>query len=409
MEMETIHGKEITTIPKLRFREFEEIWEIKLLENLADVKGGKRIPKGYSLQEKENGHPYITVSDMENGSVSLTKIKYVPEKVVKTIQNYKIKSNDIFISVAGTLGIIGKIPPELENANLTENANKLTNLKCDQEYLYQYLRTSKLDNLIDNVKTSNAQPKLAIYAIKAFKVGIPSLQEQTKIASFLSAVDKKIQQLTRKKELLETYKKGVMKQLFSQEIRFKNENGKDFPDWEKKKLKNVCSVNPKNSELPDTFIYIDLESVNSGRLIKENRISAIEAPSRAQRVLEENDILFQTVRPYQMNNLFFDKKGDYIASTGYAQLRVTENSMFLFQLIHYKEFVDKVIKRCTGTSYPAINSNDLGKIKIAVPSIEEQQKIAIFLAAIDRKIETVQQQITKTQSFKKGLLQQMFV
>lgn len=409
METETLLKKEIKAVPKLRFNEFPGDWETKKLKDLADVKGGKRIPKGFSLQEEDNGYPYITVSDMENGTIGLANIKFVPEKVVKTIQNYRIKLSDIFISVAGTLGIVGKIPPQLDNANLTENANKLTNLKCNQDYLYQYLKTDKLEKLIENVKTSNAQQKLAIYAIKAFIVDIPTLPEQQKIASFLSAVDKKIQQLTRKKELLETYKKGVMQQLFSQEIRFKDDKGKYYPDWEEKKLKEICIMNPKSAGLPATFIYIDLDSVERGRLTKQNRISAIEAPSRAQRVLEKNDLLFQTVRPYQMNNLFFNRDGDYIASTGYAQLRVKENPMFLYQLLHTKNFVTKVLKRCTGTSYPAINSNDLARIRIKIPVEKEQQKIANYLSAIDKKIEAVSQQITKTQSFKKGLLQQMFV
>ena len=85
-------------------------WEEKRLGDVCEVKGGKRIPLGYSLIEENNGYPYITVSDIENGSVSLSKIKYVPLEAVDTIKNYKITINDIFISVAGTLGLVGIIP-----------------------------------------------------------------------------------------------------------------------------------------------------------------------------------------------------------------------------------------------------------------------------------------------------------
>ena len=110
-----------------------------------------------------------------------------------------------------------------------------------------------------------------------------------------------------------------------------------------------------------------------------------------------------------MNNLLFKEEGDYVASTGYAQLRAKECALFLFQLLHTEYFVNDVLDRCTGTSYPSINSTDLAAIKILLPNIKEQKKIANYLSNIDNKIEIVNKQITQTQTFKKGLLQQMFV
>ena len=120
-------------------------------------------------------------------------------------------------------------------------------------------------------------------------------------------------------------------------------------------------------------------------------------------------MLFQTVRPYQKNNYYFELDGDYVASTGYAQLRAKASSRFLFYLLHVQNIVNTMIARCTGTSYPAINSNDLGTIKVLVPAKYEQQKIANFLSAIDKKIELVAQQLEQARTFKKGLLQQMFI
>lgn len=144
-------------------------------------------------------------------------------------------------------------------------------------------------------------------------------------------------------------------------LRFKDENKADYPEWEIGELKQFCQVNPKAENLPDEFIYIDLESVESGQLLKESLILLEDAPSRAQRLLQVNDVLFQMVRPYQQNNLFFDKVGQYVASTGYAQIRTTENPKFLYYCLHVQEFVSEVMNRCTGTSYPAINcsSHDL--------------------------------------------------
>lgn len=179
-------------------------------------------------------------------------------------------------------------------------------------------------------------------------------------------------------------------------------------EWEKSKLNKFASLNPKNSELPDSFIYIDLESVTDGLLIKESVISKNEAPSRAQRILKDKDILYQTVRPYQKNNLYFDKVGDYVASTGYAQIRTINDSQFLFQFLHTEKFVANVMLRCTGTSYPAINSSDLSCIEISFPSLPEQQKIASFLCAVDEKIQQLSRKKELLEQYKKGVMQQLF-
>ena len=403
MEAETLQKQNLKVVPKLRFRQFESDWERRSLSAVSKIITGSTPPT--NVETYYGGQRlFVSPADIQsNRFVYHTKTTLTESGFIK---GRKIKKGSVlFVCIGSTIGKVGQAMEEC----LTNQ--QINALEANKENLNDFI-FSLLEKNAPKVKLlagTQAVPQINKTDFSNLKFHFPSLPEQQKIASFLSAVDKKIQQLTQKKELLETYKKGVMQKLFSQEIRFKVEDGKDFPDWEVKKIKEVSNVNPKNSEIPETFFYIDLESVDSGRLIKERRISAAEAPSRAQRNLETNDILFQTVRPYQKNNLFFGRKGDYIASTGYAQLRVKENPMFLYQLLHTEEFVREVMNRCTGTSFPAINSNDLAKIKIKVPVEKEQQKIADFLSAIDEKTEAVSQQIKKTQTFKKGLLQQMFV
>ncbi|MBT2644768.1 restriction endonuclease subunit S [Bacillus sp. ISL-41] len=195
-------------------------WEVKRIEEVCDVKGGKRLPKGYKLLDQNNGFPYIRVADMDNmGSISLKDIKYVPEEIVQKIVNYRISKDDLYISVAGTLGIVGKVPDELDGANLTENADKLTNIKCNKDFLLYVLKSSIIQKNIDNEKTLSAQPKLALTRIKNFLIPIPSIDEQERIANILQSVEQQIEQYGKKHKKLVQLKKGLMQKLLTGKIR----------------------------------------------------------------------------------------------------------------------------------------------------------------------------------------------
>lgn len=189
---------------------------------------------------------------------------------------------------------------------------------------------------------------------------------------------------------------------------------KEFSDeWEEKKIEDIGEINPKSKSIPKKFVYIDLESVVDGQLKEKKIIEKEEAPSRAKRLVEKNDILYQMVRPYQQNNLYFsfNDELDYVASTGYAQIRTFyhNNSMYVYHLMHTKKFLDKVLERCTGTSYPAINSEDLSNISIKISkNINEQEKIANFLSSVDKKISLTEEKLELFREYKKGVMQKIF-
>ena len=180
--------------------------------------------------------------------------------------------------------------------------------------------------------------------------------------------------------------------------------------WTAKRLKDACEVNPANAALPESFVYIDLESVEAGKLTARKTIAKDEAPSRAQRLLHPDDVIFQIVRPYQRNNFHFKTSEglDYVASTGYAQLRAKDSADFLFQAVHVDGFVDRVIAKCTGSSYPAINSSDLAEVPLAIPKPDEQQKIANCLSSLDDLIAAQARKVDALKTHKKGLMQQLF-
>ena len=185
---------------------------------------------------------------------------------------------------------------------------------------------------------------------------------------------------------------------------------RDAGPWEVRRLGEVCEINPSCGRLPEYFVYIDLESVEDGELIQRKTVSKKRAPSRAQRILRKGDVIYQMVRPYQKNNLLFnlEDKEEYVASTGYAQLRANGSSTFLFYLVHTYPFTTEVLARSTGSNYPAINSSDLANVLTAIPDTPEQQKIADCLASLDDLIRAEEGQLAALKDHKKGLMQQLF-
>lgn len=410
-------------VPALRFPEFNGDWDEKEHGEIFSFRVTNSLSRE-NLNYESGGVKNIHYGDIHtkfNTLFDITK-EYVPFinsgiKLNKIADENYCKEGDLVIADASEdYADVGKCI-EIKNLN---NEKVLAGLhtflarpdlfKMPIGFNGYLMKSPKVRLQIMTIAQGTKVLSISTNRLSKIKLNIPKEEiEQQKIAGFLTAVDEKIQQLVKKKDLLNQYKKGVMQKIFNQEIRFKDVNGNDFADWEEKQLSEVGEINPKCKKLPESFIYIDLESVEGGNLLKENKISSEKAPSRAQRLLEKNDILYQTVRPYQKNNLFFDKDGIYVASTGYAQIRTKNNAKFLYQYLHTDNFVDKVLLRCTGTSYPAINSTDLSIIKISFPSLPEQGKIAGFLSGIDDKLNLVNRQLERTKEYKKGLLQQMFV
>ena len=180
-------------------------------------------------------------------------------------------------------------------------------------------------------------------------------------------------------------------------------------DWEQCKLSEVVTINPK-TELPDEFKYVDLESVVGTNLLGFQVIKKGNAPSRAQRLASYGDVFYQTVRPYQRNNYLFENiDKDMVFSTGYAQLRSKLDSYFLLTLVQNDNFVKVVLDNCTGTSYPAINGSELGKITVQIPSNDaEANQIGKVFRGIDNIITLHQRKLEYLNLKKKALLQKLF-
>ena len=403
------------TAPKLRFKEFDKDWNTVNLKNCIESIDSGWSPQCESYPANSSQWGVLKTTSVDWSGFQENANKKLPDHL-EPRPEIEVKPYDILVTRAGPterVGVVSVVPNNVRKKLLI--SDKLIRIKSDKDndpnFLGISLSSSKCQNQLQS-KTSGlakSQTNISQKILLDVTLQTPFKAEQTKIATFLSAVDEKISQLSQKLHLLGQYKQGMMQKLFSQQIRFKADDDSEFEEWEEKELKDVVEINPKAKKLPENFIYIDLESVEKGRLLLQKNIALQDAPSRAQRLLAKGDVLFQMVRPYQQNNYYFNLSGEYVASTGYAQIRTKLDSKFIYYALHEKTFLDEVMNRCTGTSYPAINSSDLSSIEILIPCLEEQTKIANFLSAIDQKIDVVSEQLEQAKLWKKGLLQQMFV
>ena len=240
---------------------------------------------------------------------------------------------------------------------------------------------------------------------------LPSTDEQDKIASFLSFLTQRIDAQQKYVVTLKKYKRGLQNRFFFKRSHL-SPKASEIDSHDVEPLGSVVHINPKTGSLPEAFIYIDLECVESGVLNSKKLISRNSAPSRAQRLLEEGDLLYQMVRPYQKNNYYFQKAFEYptVASTGYAQIRCSKmDTQFIFEQLSSDYFAREAMLRSTGTGYPAINADDLAEIPIWVPPLNQQEKIGAALSSLGEKIEVHQKLLSALCSVKSSLMQQLFI
>jgi len=170
-------------------------WNWCRIGNIATIKGGKRVPKGYQLTDDETPHIYIRVTDMKEGTVLFNKLKYITGEVYEVIKQYTISKNDLYITIAGTIGDVGEIPEELHNMNLTENAAKIMLYQCDKIFLKTLLRSKICQSQFLDKVNQMAQPKLALHRIESTIVPLPPLEEQKAIVSIVNQLFKEVEEL----------------------------------------------------------------------------------------------------------------------------------------------------------------------------------------------------------------------
>lgn len=392
-------------VPKLRFEEFEMEWVKVLLKNCTLKIGSGLTPKGGNKVYQKVGIPFIRSQNVIDNKLVLSDNIFISDEINSKMKGSIVKPNDILLNITG--GSIGRscvVPLEFVKGNVNQH---VCIIRLDNEhtpyFIQPFLASQRGQKLIQQGQTGSGREGLNFQSIASFKLHLPSLPEQQKIASFLSAVDKKLQQLTKKKELLEEYKKGVMQKIFFQELRFKDDNGNNYPDWEEKRIEDlfivtrgtvlaIPKISPhKNDECP--YPVFSSQTKNNGIAGYYKDYLFEDAITWTTDGAQAGEVNLRKGKFYCTNVC-----GVLKSDEGYANLCIAEK-------------LNRVSRRYVSyVGNPKLMNNVMAKIKISIPSsLDEHQKIADFLSSLDSKIELVSTQIDNNNVFKKGLLQQMFV
>ncbi len=381
-------------IPKLRFPEFSNSWEIKILEKIAK-RGTGHTPDKNHTEYYNGGIKWISLADsnkLDNGKIYNTKFNISELGIKKSSAVIHPKNTVLLSRDAG----VGKSAIMSESMAVSQHFVTWFGKNNELDNYFLYYKLQILKPVFEKIAVGNTIKTIGMPFFKNLKITIPEYSEQQKIATFLTSVDERLTLLAQQKEKLELYKKGLMQQIFSQKLRFKDENGKEYPDWEEKKLGEICEKKSSN-------ISANTLEKNHGEFKIYGATGFLKKVDFYQ---EQNEYISIVKDGAGVGRILLcEAKSSVLGTLDKIFPKLKIDIYFLFTTLENIDYT----KYSTGSTIPHIYFKDYSKEKIKIPCLEEQQKIASFLSAIDVQIEGVSKKIEQTKLFKKGLLQQMFV
>ena len=393
-------------------------WKEKKLKYIAEITSSKRI---YEYEYVDSGIPFYRgkeITALKNNQ-KIENFIYISEKRYNELkEKYGVPSKyDILITAVGTVGNAYTIEDDKPFYFKDGNLLWLKNIKEYPkfvEYLFECNKNILLNNFFGSV-----QHALTISRLENLTFYFPPLDEQKRIASALSKIDAYLENTIKLIEEKERFKRGIAKKLLTckegeniPEARFKG-----FEDeWEIVKLGDICLINNKslkeNTDKDYKFKYIDLTAVKKGIINFSNDYTTFEnAPISARRIINKNDIIMATVRPYLLGHAFIDFEAkDYICSKGFAVLTANSNieMKYIYQYLYSDDMAKQIKSRLVGSTYPTIRLSDIKELKIKIPkSIKEQEKIGGYLSLLDEEIDNLKKQKELIKEMKRGAMQKL--
>ena len=406
-------------VPKLRFKGFSDEWkEIKLGEFLTfySTNSFSRDCLNYEKGDVQNIHygdihmKFPTILDTEkysipyiNSDINITK--YSEESYCKdgdlviadASEDYADIGKGIEVCNIGNKKILAGLHTILARDNKQKTVNGFKGYMMQSESVRKQVKVLAAGAKVVGISKSN---------LEKVNVKLPTLQEQERIANFLTKVDKIIEKQEEKVKNLEKYKKGMMQKIFSQEIRFKDENGKEYPEWEEKKLGEIAGVimgqSPSSEAYNENYEGIPLIQGNAD--IKLRKTAPRIYTTEITKTCEIGDIIMSVRAPVGSIGI---ADHNCCIGRGVCAIKAKINNNYLYQVLLKKE--NKWSSISQGSTFESINKNDINGLKIVVPSLKEQEKIADFLTKIDLSSQKEYDKLKELKQWKRGLLQQMFV
>lgn len=400
-------------VPKLRFKEFLGDWSKSTLGNISEIFDGTHQTPKYV----DSGVKFVSV---ENINDLYSTDKYITKDAFDADFKNKPRANDILMTriTAGEIGATAIVKNDEPLGYYVSLALIRPNHYCLSGYLNQYISTNIFKNELHKRIIHTAFPKkINLGDINDCEVSYPSKDEQTKIANFLTAVDEKISQLNEQHQLMIQYKKGVMQKIFSQEIRFKDDNGEDFGEWEEKKLSDIANFRrgsfPQPYGLakwldPNGMPFVQVFDVSDNLKLKNFTKIKISKLAQEKSVFVKKGTLIITIQGTigRVAKMQYDAYVDRTLLI-FQSYKIDVNIDFIKYALFLLFELEK--EKADGGIIKTITKETLSSFTLQLPSIKEQAQIANFLDVLDEKINNTFEQLQTVKQWKKGLLQQMLV
>lgn len=401
---------ELKNVPELRFSDFSEEWKSEKLGNISD-----RVKR--KNQNLESKMP-LTIS----GNLGLVdQVTYFSKSVsAKNLENYTLIKKGEFAynksySNGYPLGAIKRLEKYDKGVLSTLYICFRFNENQNTEYMKQYFETSKWHKEVSAIAVEGARNhgllNISVNEFFTILLSIPSLNEQNKIGEFFSKLDRQIELEEQKLEKLKEQKKGYMQKIFSQELRFKDANGNDYPDWKKEKLDNILEFESERTKVENEYpvltssrngLILQSEYYKEGKTFADSNIGYFIIPKGYITYRSRSDDgKFQ----FNLNNII----DVGIVSKYYPVFRgINMNQSFLTMLMNH-QLKKEYIKFATGTSQLVLSQRNLREISTELPITEEQEKIGNFFDKQNSLIEKQSNKVELLKERKKGFLQKMFI
>ena len=393
-------------------------WEKTTFGEHIDLLNGFAF-KSALYSDDENDIKLLRGDNIEPNKLRWRDVKRWSKTEYESLEKYHLKENDFIIAMDRTWITAGLKVAEVKQEDLpcllVQRVSRIRSLPtlC-QDLIKHHFSSYQFEQYVKSVQTETAVPHISATQIREFGLLLPPLPEQQKIAKILSTWDKAISTTERLIDNSNQQKKALMQQLLTGKKRLLDESGKRFEgEFNQHRLSELVNIDKKSlgKNTPENyeFEYISLSDVSTGTISKSlERHIFSSAPSRARRIVRENDLLLATVRPNLKGFAKARKEHDgFVASTGFAVLSAKKDvsSDYVYHYLFSHHLTGQINALVVGSNYPAINSSDVGSLKILCPPLEEQQKIATVLTNADREIELLEQQLADLQQEKKALMQ----